>query len=1200
MDPVRRKELAKANQEAWSRGKADASKFRSLDSNIKKNTAFIKKCKTSLQADYQTQLMNDINKLSLEKYISEIVGAVIEGMAKCRTSSDVTSCVEVISALHQRFPDSFTLLFTYQLAKVLAPPTKQQLASLTPEQREKEDTSRALRQRTYLRLASELWLVNVLRNVSDGVATPAAVNLEGMETQRDNVAGLVGSTSSIKEKSKETKETDQDAQSGHGFVYSVLRDLFANDKTQHSNLLLAASFMKNYGSEIIGITPRKQRAAVDQALNEALSGDGKSIPTSGEAAESQVNVATREAFKTLMMDYHKSLEKHLVKEHKYIKRMDQRNHEILFSRGQLNEETKQNYEKLTKAYEKLLANTQTMADALDVEMPELPDDDGTTKMSIISSNGTNTFADDKDTVENGIWEDEDARSFYEKLADLKVLVPGVLLESAIKKDSVKDGKTVNDDAADVDTEVKSVDTSNRAAETEGEKEDELLEKLEHLDLNDMDNDEADAEPESEVVDVEQDNEANVAAGAVDTLADKDDAEDAANGGTGIKSTQMVQLEALLARLPTLNNRDMIDSVAVEFCYLNSKSARKRLIKTLLSVPRTRVDLLPYYARLIATLNPYYPDIGDTILAALEHEFKGLFRKKSADLLETRVKNIRYLAELTKFRITPSHTIFHIFKIALDDFTNQNIDIVCNLLETCGRFLLKSPETGVRMGNMLEIVMRKKNIQHLDNRYILMVENAYYQANPPDRSAIVKKERSPLERYIRKLVYGDLNKKTLEKILKQFRKLDWNDPKIVHIMNKCFQKIWKIKYSNIHLISILASGLNRYHSDFGVQLVDSIIEEIRVGLEMNIFKHNQRRIATVKYLGELYNYRMVESTLIFDTLYTIVTLGHDLGRPSRERFCPIDAPDDFFRVRLCCTLLDTCGMCFDRGSTKKKLDSFLIFFQMYRLSKSKPPMDVEFMVMDTLELLRPNLKLATSYEDANEAVDQMLLEQLKTVQGGDTKLQEDGFEDSGPSSSSSDEGDDDDVIEDKEDEIGDMSDEESLTGPAVDEDEDVVMLKKREEQVEEDEEFEKEFSKMMSESVESRKFEKKSAMLDVPIPMHLRGGQDRRTFAASNDQSDGNMSFTLLTKKGNRQQVKLMEVPSDSLLAINTRSKQEAEREEQQQLKQIVLNYEEREEANARTAAAEDRKQQRFAQRPRRIFHMGGGGGDVYSSDRGRR
>jgi regulator of nonsense transcripts 2 len=44
-------------------------------------------------------------------------------------------------------------------------------------------------------------------------------------------------------------------------------------------------------------------------------------------------------------------------------------------------------------------------------------------------------------------------------------------------------------------------------------------------------------------------------------------------------------------------------------------------------------------------------------------------------------------------------------------------------------------------------------------------------------------------------------------------------------------------------------------------------------------------------------------------------------------CPIDMPDDFFRVRLVCVLLDTCGMCFDSGSQKKKLDNFLTFFQV---------------------------------------------------------------------------------------------------------------------------------------------------------------------------------------------------------------------------------------------------------------------------------
>jgi regulator of nonsense transcripts 2 len=210
---------------------------------------------------------------------------------------------------------------------------------------------------------------------------------------------------------------------------------------------------------------------------------------------------------------------------------------------------------------------------------------------------------------------------------------------------------------------------------------------------------------------------------------------------------------------------------------------------------------------------------------------------------------------------------------------------------------------------------------------MMVENAYYQANPPDKSAIQVKERPPMELYIRKLIHEDLCKKSLDKILKQLRKLHWEDASIRALMAKIFQKIWKIKFGNIHLLAILASGLNRYHTDFGVQVVDGVIEEIRIGLELNIFKHNQRRIAVAKYLGELYNYRMIESPLIFDTLYSIVTFGHEFGRPARERFCSIDAPNDFFRIRLVCTLLDTCGMCFDRGSSKKKLDNFLTFFQV---------------------------------------------------------------------------------------------------------------------------------------------------------------------------------------------------------------------------------------------------------------------------------
>lgn len=46
------------------------------------------------------------------------------------------------------------------------------------------------------------------------------------------------------------------------------------------------------------------------------------------------------------------------------------------------------------------------------------------------------------------------------------------------------------------------------------------------------------------------------------------------------------------------------------------------------------------------------------------------------------------------------------------------------------------------------------------------------------------------------------------------------------------------------------------------MVDGVLEDIRLGMEINLPKFNQRRVAQIKYLGELYNYRMVESADVF--------------------------------------------------------------------------------------------------------------------------------------------------------------------------------------------------------------------------------------------------------------------------------------------------------------------------------------------------
>ena len=48
----------------------------------------------------------------------------------------------------------------------------------------------------------------------------------------------------------------------------------------------------------------------------------------------------------------------------------------------------------------------------------------------------------------------------------------------------------------------------------------------------------------------------------------------------------------------------------------------------------------------------------------------------------------------------------------------------------------------------------------------------------------------------------------------------------------------------------------------------------------------------------------------------------VGSPST-----LDPPEHLFRIRLVCILLDTCGQYFDRGSLKRKLDCFLVYFQV---------------------------------------------------------------------------------------------------------------------------------------------------------------------------------------------------------------------------------------------------------------------------------
>ena len=98
------------------------------------------------------------------------------------------------------------------------------------------------------------------------------------------------------------------------------------------------------------------------------------------------------------------------------------------------------------------------------------------------------------------------------------------------------------------------------------------------------------------------------------------------------------------------------------------------------------------------------------------------------------------------------------------------------------------------------------------------------------------------------------------------------------------------------------------------------------------------------------------------------------------------------------------------------------------------------------------------------------------------------------------------------------------GDTESEDEAIIVTRKAEEVDPEDEaDFEREYAKMMAESLESRKFERKP-LFDAPVPVRPK----TREATAANDPEEGDneapppnkMAFSLLTKKGNRQQVRL--------------------------------------------------------------------------------
>lgn len=251
------------------------------------------------------------------------------------------------------------------------------------------------------------------------------------------------------------------------------------------------------------------------------------------------------------------------------------------------------------------------------------------------------------------------------------------------------------------------------------------------------------------------------------------------------------------------------------------------------------------------------------------------------------------------------------------------------------------------------------------------------------------------------------KANVDHLIISIRKLPFSNPveEVERFIIKYSMRLARHKYVVIGSLADLLAGLQKFRPNLIIRLVDHLFEEIFRGLDSPYKRDHQRMIGYVRLLGELYNYAILSSSVIFDTLYVLINYGHakDVASETRasytsntiptmisgwmasndvsvhgyrlysiltqfradpSRYDPkilaeVDPINDLFRAQLVVELLNTCGEYFAKGKTQAKLDRYLTYFQRYLLCKQAIPLHIEFAILDMFDQLEEQARNETS-------------------------------------------------------------------------------------------------------------------------------------------------------------------------------------------------------------------------------------------------
>ncbi|XP_035701719.1 regulator of nonsense transcripts 2 isoform X3 [Folsomia candida] len=929
---------------------------------------------------------------------------------------------------------------------------------------------------------------------------------------------------------------------GCQLLCSFLRNLVATDREGLQCLIPIMSFAAGLGDPYLGVLPRRisalcQEHGVALSRYDLFKDDFKTV------------------FKNIVYDYFGVVAKALVNIHTEKQRSELHNRKLLRSKGEIPTDRKEVHMGIVAKFDKYLGTATKFSDLLDSDLPVLVDlpadpEEEEEKAMLRSESGELM-----DTVPGIIiFEEEETRSFYQDFKDLKVYLPPVAYRESVQQ---------------------------AAEETERIKEREKA-------LNDFD----DAVETAELAE-EEEGESRAEEEAT-TDGDAELPPSLRNDGEGKESDVPIKpnFQDYLDKLGNSCGRNTIDKCALEFAENhNTKPNRKKLVHTMFRIPRQRIDLIPFYSRMVAILNPVMPDMGLELCRLLKNDFYFLVKKKHQIFIETKLKIVRFIGELVNFRIFPKSDALKCLKFLLMNFVHHQIEMACVFVETCGRMLYRTPDSHRRMKIYLEEMIRKKTVKSLEQRYTCMIDHAYSIVLPREEAPRVEKKLTPIELFLYPILVEDLSKSTYQAALRFLKCIPWDDAWISEVACRCMTQPWQLTHQQLQLQAQLLLDLNKLEPFVVTRIVDIVMEELRRGLENPSVHYNQRRFTTLSYLAELYYYRLIRSDTLFDVMYLLITYGvsWDFNKQTT-----MDPPDNIGRIRLASFLLKDCGEYLNNGKNKRRLHLFLLHMQKYLwLKRSLPfwnakgvrfPFGIYESFVEAASKHCPKLKFAGSFEEAREFLEEMeddVDEESKQFGGKLPKLMPVSettgllpFADpmqkynemqqqlaASRASNGKYNGDNggfgaDTIFEEDESE---MDPYERAAAKARN-------LQRQHHQkynmCPEDEEFEALFEKMCSEVV----YTGKQMKTEITIPLHISNSAHSTSEMKSNrcdgaageqtgnnpDAPPGTVNFTLMTKKGNKQQFKSIPVPADSELVQRIRTRDELERAEKESVKMRTL------------------------------------------------